>query len=330
MSNVSSKSNKSDHTSQSRLRNFLFYSQRSGAFALVEFLLMGIVGLLGAYFSHHTSAPMRSLLTAAYVIQISCLVLLPIHIVVTIKRRRWDPWFSLLAVLLIYFVSQGIATSFLDIYPRLQGWTDSRTTAWLNHAVTAQSVYFVLTAILALGMVYGYLRLFRITFAALGLRRPHWRDLGYGLAAVPVYLIFYVLVVVIVSHFVPGLDVNQKQHIGFESVHGSAQLVLTFVSLVVVPPLMEEIIFRGLLYSSLKKALPIVAAVITTSFIFASAHLPEGGASGPLYIAALDTFVLSLVLIYLREKTGGLWASMTLHALKNGYAFLLLFVLHTS
>jgi len=56
--------------------------------------------------------------------------------------------------------------------------------------------------------------------------------------------------------------------------------------------------------------------------------LPEGGAAGPLYIAALDTFILSLVLIYLREKTGSLWASITLHAVKNGVAFMALFVLH--
>jgi membrane protease YdiL (CAAX protease family) len=72
----------------------------------------------------------------------------------------------------------------------------------------------------------------------------------------------------------------------------------------------------------------IVPAVILTSLIFASAHLPEGGAAGLLYIAALDTFILSLVLIYLREKTGGLWASITLHAIKNGIAFVALFVLH--
>jgi hypothetical protein len=85
---------------------------------------------------------------------------------------------------------------------------------------------------------------------------------------------------------------------------------------------------RGFLYSSLKKALPVVWAVVLTSGIFAIAHLSGGGATGPLYIAALDTFVLSLVLIYLREKTGGLWASITLHAIKNGIAFMALFVFH--
>ncbi len=110
--------------------------------------------------------------------------------------------------------------------------------------------------------------------------------------------------------------------------HGSGPLILTFISLVILPPLAEEIMVRGFLYSSLKKAMPVAWAVIATSAIFAAAHLPEGGAAGPLYIAALDTFVLSLVLIYLREKTGSLWSSITLHMIKNGVAFVALFILH--
>ena len=145
----------------------------------------------------------------------------------------------------------------------------------------------------------------------------------------PVYYVLYLLTVGLVSHFVPSLNVNQHQDIGFTNVHGFAPLLFTFISLVILPPITEEIMVRGFLYSSLKKGMPTIAAVIVTSAIFASAHLPEGGAAGPLYIAALDTFVLSLVLIFLREKTGSLWASITLHAFKNGVAFVALFVLVT-
>ena len=59
------------------------------------------------------------------------------------------------------------------------------------------------------------------------------------------------------------------------------------------------------------------------------AHLAEGGAAGPLWIGFIDTFILSLVLCYLRVKTGSLWAGITLHALKNGIAFVALFVIGT-
>jgi membrane protease YdiL (CAAX protease family) len=97
----------------------------------------------------------------------------------------------------------------------------------------------------------------------------------------------------------------------------------------VLPPLAEEIMVRGFIYTSFRKTMRIVPAAIITSLLFASAHLPEGGAAGPLYIAAIDTFVLSMVLIYLREKTGSLWASISLHAMKNGIAFAALFLVHS-
>ena len=62
--------------------------------------------------------------------------------------------------------------------------------------------------------------------------------------------------------------------------------------------------------------------------LFAVAHLPEGGSDGPLYIAAIDTFVLSLFLVGLRERTRGIWAGMVLHASKNFIAFYYLFIRH--
>jgi membrane protease YdiL (CAAX protease family) len=159
------------------------------------------------------------------------------------------------------------------------------------------------------------------------MRLPILSDAAYGLAAVPIYMGLYLLTVAVISYVVPGLDIQQEQQLGFNGTYAGFELVLVFLSLVILPPLVEEILIRGFLYSSLKKALPILSAAVTTSLIFAIAHLPEGGEVGPLYIAAIDTFVLSLVLIYLREKTGGLWASMTLHGLKNGFAFVLLFIL---
>ena len=165
---------------------------------------------------------------------------------------------------------------------------------------------------------------------AIGLKKPRWRDIGIGLLAVPVYFVIYLISVSVVSYFVPSLNVSQHQDVGFNSVHGFVQLTLTFISLAILPPLTEEIMVRGMLYSSFKKVLPTIIAVLLTSLLFAAAHLPEGGAAGPLYIAALDTFVLSIILIYLREKTGSLWASITLHACKNTVAFLALYIFVTN
>lgn len=244
------------------------------------------------------------------------------------SRVPWSPLLGLLVVGFLFYGAQIFAGTFVSIYPLFKKWNSGQSVDWLEHSVLAQFTYFLLAGIFTVTLVYLFLKFHKRTFRAIGLLRPRWRDLFYGLAALPAYFIFYIVTLTVAVALFPGLDINQKQEIGFEHVQGTVSLVLVFLSLVIIPPLMEEILMRGLLYSSLKKALPLVAAALATSFIFAVAHLPEGGASGPLYIAAVDTFVLSLVLIYLREKTGSLWASITLHAAKNGVAFLSLFVLH--
>ena len=70
-----------------------------------------------------------------------------------------------------------------------------------------------------------------------------------------------------------------------------------------------------------------VYAGILTSVIFAAAHLPEGGGSGLFWIGAIDVFTLSLVLVFLKQKTKSLWPGICLHAIKNLVAFISLFVL---
>jgi membrane protease YdiL (CAAX protease family) len=240
----------------------------------------------------------------------------------------WNPWLGVFIVIFVYYAAQILSGILLSVYPGLKHWSQSQALDWLNNSVGAQFVFIVLAEVFSLTALYYFLKRYKVGFSTIGLKRPRLRDPLYGLLAAPVYFVLYGLTVVIVSHFVPGLNVDQTQEIGFDNVHGMLALTLTFISLVVLPPLTEEIMVRGFLYSSLKKAVPVLHAALLTSVIFAAAHLPEGGSGGPLYIAAIDTFILSLVLIYLREKTGSLWASITLHALKNGVAFVALFVLH--
>jgi membrane protease YdiL (CAAX protease family) len=246
------------------------------------------------------------------------------------KTIRWHPLLAVLLVIVLYYAAQFAASLLVSLFAYAHHWSNQQATDWLDNSVGAQFAYILLAEAFTLGGVWAFLRAYRSNFLTIGLRRPKPSDVAYGLMAAPVYYVLYLLTVGVVSHFVQGFDVNQQQNIGFNDVHGVTALTLTFISLVILPPITEEILVRGFLYSSLKKALPLIWAALGTSVMFAIAHLPEGGSSGPLYIAALDTFVLSLVLIYLREKTGGLWASITLHAIKNGVAFLALFILHLS
>ena len=150
------------------------------------------------------------------------------------------------------------------------------------------------------------------------------------LAGFAVYFISYSILLTIATHIFPAINVNQKQQLGFQNASGSRDLILTFISLVVLPPFVEETVFRGFIFTGLRNNLKWWWSALLTSVIFASAHLEFGSGQPLLWSAAIDTFTLSMVLCYLRQKTDSLWPGILLHALKNCIAFVALFILHAS
>lgn len=237
----------------------------------------------------------------------------------------WNSVAGVALAIVIFFAAQIISELLLSLYRFPKHWSSDQVINWLQNSITAQFLYILIAEGLIVLVIVLFVRRYKDGVRAIGLRRPKWSDPVWGLSAIPLYLVLYLITVGVLTYFIPSINVNEKQQLGFNNVSGASEMILTFFSLVILPPIAEEILFRGLLYSSLKKNLPKVVAVLGTSALFALGHLPEGGSAGPLYIAGIDTFILSLILILLREKTGGLWASMTLHALKNCIAFVALF-----
>lgn len=133
-----------------------------------------------------------------------------------------------------------------------------------------------------------------------------------------IYFFFSFLVQQLLT-LVPGFNADQAQPVGYDNVGGSG-LVMVFVSLVIFPPLGEEVIFRGILYQGLKTKLGKVLAAVIVSILFGLAHMQ--------WNVGVDTFVLSLVAIYYYEKYQSIWFPIGLHAIKNFVAFLVLFVFH--
>lgn len=238
---------------------------------------------------------------------------------------NWSPLESVVITLSTYFGGQFMGSLLLYMPLLLMGWNQQKVTNWLDSSAFGQFLFILLVEAVSLFLIFAFIRRRGTRLLALGLRKPRYSDIGYALAGFGVYFLIYIAVAVIIKSLVPSLDLEQEQQIGFETAAG-AQLSLVFVSLVVLAPLVEEILMRGFLYGGLKKGLPKIWAVVITSALFAVAHLQFGSDAPLLWVAAIDTFVLSLVLIYLRDKTDGLWAPIALHTTKNFVAFLALFV----
>ncbi|MEP6662716.1 MAG: type II CAAX endopeptidase family protein [Verrucomicrobiota bacterium] len=93
------------------------------------------------------------------------------------------------------------------------------------------------------------------------------------------------------------------------------QIFIGFMALISAPVL-EELCFRGILYSSIKRSGYPKLAVCLSSILFGAVHLNEA--------AFLPLVLFAIVLIWLYELTGNLFAPILAHSCFNGINFLLL------
>lgn len=83
---------------------------------------------------------------------------------------------------------------------------------------------------------------------------------------------------------------------------------------VVLAPVVEELIFRGVIFSGFQRIYPSFLAIFFSALLFALFHL------NPWQL--LPTFLLGLLLGYVRLRSGSLLAAILTHALHNGMVFL--------
>jgi uncharacterized protein len=105
-----------------------------------------------------------------------------------------------------------------------------------------------------------------------------------------------------------------------ESTDNLAKLML-WVTLAIAAPFFEEYLFRGFLFSSLVKLVPIPFALLFSGFCFATVHLNLGD--------ILPLTVLGVVLGFVYHKSRNLLAPILLHCLWNSGSFVSLLALGT-
>ena len=190
------------------------------------------------------------------------------------------------------------------------------------NATTLSTVTNIFVYCLAIAIIIGVPYLVKkrgTTLKDIGLDRlPRWKDFLWLLAGLVAYIILTLIVTSISMALFPQADYNEAQNTGFSGLANQFEFVLAFISLVIVAPVAEEVIFRGYLFGKLRKNAQVWISVLLTSALFAIAHFQ--------FNVALDTFALGVVLALLRVASGSIWASILLHMLKNGIAFYFLFV----
>ncbi len=134
--------------------------------------------------------------------------------------------------------------------------------------------------------------------------------LGPFLWSLPINILF----VLFTERFFPGFyekmteATNLPQNMGLTS--DPISLTLIFLAVVVMAPICEEMIFRGVLYNLLNKYIPLFPAALLSSAVFGLLH-------GTTFF---QTAAIGLILAFIYQVTGDIKMSMLGHAVNNGLA----------
>ncbi|MGB4590167.1 MAG: type II CAAX endopeptidase family protein [Clostridiaceae bacterium] len=93
--------------------------------------------------------------------------------------------------------------------------------------------------------------------------------------------------------------------------------ILLFISIVLLAPVVEEIVFRGILFNLLNKKRGLIFSMIVSSVFFGVLHAET----------MIPTTVIGFVLCFIYQKTGSLKLSIAGHMFNNLVAFLLPFLI---
>ena len=156
-------------------------------------------------------------------------------------------------------------------------------------------------------------------------RRPFWQTLGwtfpqsFGLWKTIVLAVVLLGVGVLFTQLLGGKETALDQIINSSFKARFATAFLAFAT----APLVEELIFRGVLYPALQRAIGMIGAVAIVTILFAGIHVFQYFDN--FAVVAVIT-MLSLTLTLLRAYTRRLLPSFVLHLVFNGIqaAFLVL------
>jgi membrane protease YdiL (CAAX protease family) len=183
--------------------------------------------------------------------------------------------------------------------------------------VVAMFALNLVDAALGFAIVAFFLRRYRVGWGTAGWRRVNLlKTFLYIVGILVGFVVLANLVLVAVAALVPGFDPNQAQETGFDGEGAQNYRSLALVALVLLPPFLEETIFRGFMFPALAKRMGVVWGAVVSSVVFGLAH---GQANIGVY-----TFVLGLLLCFLYVRTKSIVPGVMLHMVNNFLAFLAL------
>ncbi len=205
------------------------------------------------------------------------------------KHQQWRP-IDIVTIILLFNT-----TNFLFYYVLID--------YVINSTSLIKGMYLYASHILVLLFLFAYFKFrLRQNIKVLGFKFDNlFKAIGYGLVA---GFIINFIGINLLKLF--GKETNfWKEMWGIDTPPISFNHILFFFLVIFFAPFVEELVFRGLLYSTYRKKYGAILAVLITSFIFVTSH-PDGG-----FILAPIMFCL------LYEKTESILSPIVSHCIVN-------------
>lgn len=135
-----------------------------------------------------------------------------------------------------------------------------------------------------------------------------------------IFAVFYAVAIVLAKLF-------GEVETDFDRMLKSSRTVVYFVAFFATftAPLVEEVIYRGVLYSAFQRKFGIGLAVLLVTVLFTAVHIPQySNENIPNYASVITLLLLSLTLTLIRVRTANLLPCVVLHTVINGIQSILL------
>jgi membrane protease YdiL (CAAX protease family) len=118
------------------------------------------------------------------------------------------------------------------------------------------------------------------------------------------------------EYVVPNVEVQEELRKLFEAIPKTlTNQILLFAAVAVIAPLLEELLFRGLLQKSISHYLPVWAAIAISALIFGVMHMD--------FYAMPPLVMMGVIFGVLYHITGSLRVTILLHMINNAAALTL-------
>jgi membrane protease YdiL (CAAX protease family) len=229
------------------------------------------------------------------------------------ELSSWQPIDAVAALLLPIVIPLVIYVSadFWQAVGILPQWASF----FLEQTPTALVLQYAFSLVVEVGVIIWLARIRQAGFADFGFKlvKIQWYVVAILLYLVQIFLIIGIFV--LLNRFLPAINTDEKQPV-LEFGRSGWGFWLSFISSVVVAPVIEELMFRGIIFAGLSKRYPLWLAAVGSSLAFALLH---GQVNVGIY-----TFVFGLILSWLYFRSGSLYPGITAHFINNLIAFWLL------